>query len=246
MVSLRELQESFAAALRDPAVACAVLQPANLAIYRNNSSITWRQTLESTYPVLRRRVGDDFFRQLCVHYRERVPSHSGDLHWYGRDFPGFLTAYLEDPGYAWLADLACLEWSCAECSVAAEMSSIGADALAPFPPEQLECVVFRLQPSLRLHSSSYPVFTVWETNRVDYAPPVDQSIGKEQGMVHSWHDLPRVRRLDPGTFSFLSALAASSSLGDAVAIAGLDGSALTDALARVFREGLVTSLTLRK
>jgi hypothetical protein len=32
MASLRELQRTFAAALRDPAVACAVMPQANLAI----------------------------------------------------------------------------------------------------------------------------------------------------------------------------------------------------------------------
>ena len=88
MASLRELQRSFAAALRDPAAACAVLPPANLAVYRNNAHSTFRAALELTYPVVRRRVGDDYFRQLCAHYRERFPSRSGDLHWAGRDFAG--------------------------------------------------------------------------------------------------------------------------------------------------------------
>jgi len=120
VASLREIQRSFAAALRDPAVTCAVLPPANLGVYRNNGAITFREALGQTFPVLRRRTGDDYFRQLSTHYRERFPPRSGDLHWTGRDFAVFLDDYLAGSEYQWLADLARVEWACAESSVAAE------------------------------------------------------------------------------------------------------------------------------
>src|SRR6478735_3703300 len=69
MASLRELQSTFAAAMRDPAVACAVVPQANLAIYRNNSAQTFRVALEGTFPVVLKRVGADYFRQLAARYR---------------------------------------------------------------------------------------------------------------------------------------------------------------------------------
>ena len=100
MASLRELQASFAGALRDPARTCAVLPPANLAVYRNNASFTFRETLSRTFPVVHRRVGDDYFRQLAVAYRERHPSRSGDLHDFGREFAEFLGEHLESGEYA--------------------------------------------------------------------------------------------------------------------------------------------------
>jgi hypothetical protein len=243
VASLREVQESFAAALRDPAVACAVLPPANLAVYRNNASHTFRKTLELTYPVVRRRVGDDYFRQLCANYRQLVPSRSGDLHWYGRDFAAFLDAHLEDIEYRWLADLARLEWSRAECAVGVERPALPAEALARYPATQLEHLVFQLQPTLKLHASAFPVFSIWTANQVDNAPPVDQSLGSECGMVRARHDTAEVRRLDPALFSYLSALAGGATLGAAMSIAALDGRGLTDALAFIFHEGLVSSLT---
>jgi len=243
VASLREVQESFAASLRDPAVTCAVLPPANLAIYRNNANHALREALAITYPVVRRRVGEDYFRQLATHYRLRYPSRSGDLHGYGRDFAAFLDQHLDDGDYRWLADLAQLEWSHAECSVAAECPAIAANALAKYPPEQLGQLVFRTQPSLRLHSFPFPIFTVWETNQLENAPPVDQSLGQEAGMVLSRHDGVEVRRLEAGLFSFLSALAGGATLGDAMTNADLDAPALTDALAFMFREGLVCSLS---
>lgn len=245
MASLRDLQRSFAAALRDPGVACPVLPPANLSIYRNNAGIGFRAALERTFPVVRQRVGDEYFRQLAAHYRELFPSRSGDLFWVGRDFAAFLDEYLRGD-YSWLADLARLEWSRAECSVAADAPAIGADALAGIPPGDLEHLVFGLQPALRLHSSSYPVFTVWETNQAENAPPVDQSLGAELGIVHLRDGLPEVRRLDPHLFSFLSALHQGQTLGRAMTTAGLEEESLTHALAFLFNSFLVSSLTVNE
>jgi len=244
MASLRELQRSFAAALRDPTVGCAVVPPANLSIYRNNSSYGFREALASTFPVLRRRVGDDYFRQLAVAYRVRFPSRSGDLFRVGGDFAAFLEEYLRDGDYAWLADLARLEWSHAEISVAADASALGPDALARFAPTELEQLVFGLTPALRLHSSSYPVFTVWETNQADNAPPVDQSIGAECGIVHQCDGLPEIRRLHPRLFSFLSALHQGQILGHAMTAAALEEESLTESLLFLFNSSLVSSLTL--
>jgi len=244
MASLRELQQSFAAALRDPAVACAVIPTANLGVYRNNARVAFRESLERKYPVVRRRVGDDYFRQLTLFYRERFPSRSGDLHFYGRDFPAFLDEQHAGGDYAWLGDLARLEWLRVECAVAPELPSLDVDALASHAGESLEHLVFGLQPSLRLHASLFPVFTVWLNNQADNAPPTDQSLSNEQGMVHSRHDMVYVRPLERPVFSFLSALAGGRPLGDAMTHASLDAAALTGSLRFLFSLGLVSSLTV--
>jgi hypothetical protein len=245
MASLRELQRSFAAALRDPAVACAVLPPANLAIYRNNAGITFRETLEHTFPVVRRRVGEDYFRQLGAQYRAGFPSRNGDLHWVGRDFAGFLRAHLDGTEYAWLADLAQLEWLRAESAVEAESPALGAEALASIPGDDLERLTFGLQTSLRLLSSPYPVFSVWEANQVEIAPPVDQSKGSERGMTLQRYGSTEVRRLPVAFFAFVSALEEGATLANAMTRASLDEHALAQSLAMLFGEGLVCSLAVR-
>lgn len=245
MASLRELQASFAAALRDESAACAVLPRANLSIYRNNSAINFRSALESSFPVLRRRVGDDYFRQLAAQYRQRDPSRSGDLHWAGRDFAAFLAGHLQGTEYAWLADLARLEWSREQAAVAVTRPSVGADVLARFTSEQLEQLVFSLQPSLQLHASDFPIFSIWAANQVDNAPPVDQSLSGECGLVRARVDSVELQRLDPYLFSFLSALAAGAPLGEAVSAAGLDQDTLVRALGSVFSDALVCEVALR-
>jgi hypothetical protein len=242
MASLRDLQRSFAASLRDPTVECPVLPAANLAVYRNNAGITFRETLERTFPVVRRRVGDDYFRQLAALYRQRFPSRHGDLHWVGRDFGTFLQEHLGGGDYGWLADLAQLEWLRTESAVAAELPPLRVDALADVAAGELERLAFVLQPSLRLFASPFPVYSVWAANQVEIAPPVDQSLGSESGMTLQRHGYPEIRKLEPGVFSFIGALQAGASLGDAVATAALDEQSLTQALAQLFGDGLVISL----
>jgi hypothetical protein len=190
-------------------------------------------------------VGDDYFRQLATRYRQHHPSRSGDLHWVGKDFAGFIAEELQATEYAWLSDLARLEWSREQAAVSPTHAAVSVDALGRFAPEQLEQLVFTLQPSLRLHASDFPIFTIWAANQVENAPPVDQSLPGECGMVRIRIDGVEVRRLEPQVFSYLSALAAGAPLGEAVSVAGLDQSALVHALGFVFQEALVCAVALK-
>jgi hypothetical protein len=244
VASLRDLQASFAAALIDPAATCAVSPPANLSVYRNNSLFAFRGALENSFPVLKRRVGEDYFHQLAFLYRQRFPSRSGDLHWVGRDFSAFLAEQLHGGEYAWLADLARLEWSREQASITPVHACVGAEMLGRFAPDQLEYLKFTLQPSLTLHASDFPIFTIWALNQVDDAPAVSQLVGPECGLVRMRIDGLEVRALDPRLFSYLSALVAGAPLGSAVTTSGLDQEGLVTALAFVFNESLVCSVDL--
>lgn len=254
MASLLELQRSFGAALRGAADAASVdtavrdcgLEPsANLSIYRHNADHAFRSALEIGFPVLRRRVGDDYFRQLAHHYRIASPSRSGDLHWVGKEFPAFLAGQLGGGDYAWLADLARLEWAREAAAVCAELPAVGADALGGYAPEQLEHLVFTLQPSLALIDSPYPVFSVWLANQVENAPPVDQLSDSECGVIHLRADRVEVARLPRDSFSYIERLEKGATLGEAMTAADVDERRLTDILGFLFSSSLVSSLTLR-
>lgn len=245
MASLRDLQESFANALRDPAAICAVTPAANLDVYRNNTRSVFRTALEQIFPVVRRRVGEDYFRQLAFHYRAAFPSRSGDLHWTGRDFSGFLAAHLRGTDYEWLADLARLEWARCEAAVARAEPAVGVDALANFAAAELGRVVFTLQPSLRLISSPYPIYSVWQANQFDNAPPMEQSLGPEYGMVHMSDGVTEVQSLAPDLFAFLSALSSGEPLEAAMTLAEIDGERLTEILAFLFRSSLVVEVSAK-
>ena len=250
MSSLPDLQRAFAAAVRGEApegeaATVAVRPVANLEVYRNNSDWQYRNALGLSFPVLKRRVGDDYFRQLAVHYRKDFPSRSGDLHWVGRDFAEFLAVHLAGTDYAWLADLARLEWAKEVSAVAEVRPALGAESLGRYAPEELEHLVFTLQPSLQMGASDYPVVSVWQANQAENAPPVGQSAGPEQYMVLSRDEGLLLQRLSSGLFSYLTALAAGAPLGEAMAVASLDESGLLDALRFTFAEALVCGVSPR-
>ena len=244
MASLRDLQYSFAAALRDPGAPCVVTPAANLDVYRNHGETQFRAVLAISFPVLRRRVGEDYFRQLAHHYRRAHPSRSGDLQWVGQHLAGFLASHLEGTGYAWLADLARLEWLRELASISVHRPPLTAGALGRYAPDQLERLVFTLQPSLALLRSDFPVFSVWTANQGPEAPPVDQSRGGEQGVVQCGRNGIEVRTVEPAVFSWLSALAQGLNLGEAVAAAGLDEQGLLSALQASFTAELVCDVAL--
>lgn len=245
MASLRDLQREFGAALRDPTAGCDVHPAGNLSIYRNNSAYAFRSALESSFPVLRKRVGDDYFRQLGAQYRSRFPSRSGDLHWVGREFAAFLRDHLQGGEYAWLADLARLEWSRQQAAITRTEPAVTAQVLANFASDQLEHLGFTLQPSLSLVASDFPVFTIWLLNQSDNAPPADQSLAGEQGLIRGRAESVEVQQIPPDFYSFLSALSAGAPLGDAITASGLDQAGLVNALGLVFNEGLVCAVTLK-
>jgi hypothetical protein len=239
LASLRELQYSFAAALRDPAASCPVRPLANLDVYRNNGASQFSGVLGISFPVLKRRVGDDYFRQLAHHYRQSHPSRSGDLQWLGREFAQFLDAHLGGGEYAWLADLARLEWLRELASISEVWPALAPDSLSRFRPEQLGELKFTLQPSLKLLSSPYPVFSVWLANQTAIETPVDQYLGPEVGMVLGRDEGVLVCRLETGLFSYLSGLVQGWTLGEAMSRAALDEAGLLRALKFLFAEELV-------
>ena len=217
---------------------------AGLEIYRNNARQFFRSALAATYPVLQRRVGEDFFRQLAHEYRAAHPSASGDLHWLGREFPSWLQARLANTPYAWLADLARLEWACEEALVAPQVSALGLDALASFPAAALDGLVVGLQPSLRLVASQYAVWSVWHANQGGTAAaPIDVDARPEHCVCACVDDRLVVYRADASDFALLTHLQRGESLAGTVASAGADASALARVLGWAFAERLVTSLS---
>lgn len=192
MPALHEVQRAFGAWLMGrtndvPAWAAGddISPEARLRVYRNNSRTLFDQALRSTYPVLWNRVGADYFRQLGHHYRDAHPSRSGDLHDVGRGFPGFLAAHLDGTPYAWLAELAMLEWCVADAGVAADAPAVAAAALAGLAPAHVESVRFTYVPSLRLVRGSVPVLSIWRANQPGGdGSPVDLSAGGECVLIH--------------------------------------------------------------
>jgi len=252
VASLPELQARFAASLRGEhglldgdVVDDGIEAAARLGIYRNNARALFDGALERTYPVLRRRVGEDYFRQLAHGYRERHPSRSGDLHWVGEQFARYLADTEAGTGYAWLADLAELEWACECAFIAAREPPVDAQVLVRLAPDDLAQARLRLQPSLHCVASSFPVLEVWRANQPGAdGHAVDLSRGGQCVLVSCGPEGPELAEVSRIALEFTRRLQSGTPLGAAVEDSGLDLAELPDVLARLFSGGLVNGVTL--
>ncbi len=216
---------------------------AGVEVYRNNAWQFYLSALARTYPVTQRRVGAEFFRQLAHDYRAGHPSQHGDLHWIGEAFPAWLAVRLADTGYEWLVDLARLEWACEESAIAAYAEPVRVELLRHFAADSMPGLTLVLQPSLRLVASSFPIWSVWQSNQVaSAASPVDLAAGAEHCGVACIADRVAVYRLDPDDYRLLQHLCDGRSFADATAAASADATTLGRLLGWVFGEGLVVQV----
>jgi uncharacterized protein (UPF0276 family) len=174
--ALDAVQQAFGAALADPAGLATLApalkgDPARLGIYRGNLSSAWRRALASSYPLLRRLLGEAAFDGLARDYGRAHPARDPDLNRYGAGLADFLAA--DGPGPAWLPGLARLEWLVHEAWYAPD----GLDAadgkplavLAGLSPQQFEASRAILHPSLRLLASNWAVAAYWLAHQPDGA-----------------------------------------------------------------------------
>jgi hypothetical protein len=250
MPGLHELQRSFAAGLSDRpcdahewAASDHIPAAARLQVYRNNSRTLFEQALRLTYPVLLRRVGADYFRQLTHHFRSAHPARAGDLHEVGRAFAGFLAAHLAGSDYAWLADLAALEWAVADAGVAADSPIAAAVTLAALEPARIESARFTFVPSLRRVVSSVPVLSVWRANQPDGdGATIDLAAGADQVIVHRQSTAIASRSVSRSEYAFLDALVAGASLRDALDRSQLALERLPNLLHWLFADGVIAEV----
>jgi uncharacterized protein (UPF0276 family) len=168
--ALAELQHAFGAALADPGELAALAprlkgDAARFGIYRGNLASAWRRALASSYPVLRRLLGEEAFDGLARAYGRSHPAQDPDLNRFGAGLADFLGGGAADAGRPWLADLARLEWLAHESWYApdAPAASDGGPlaVLTGLSPAQFEASRAILHPALRLHASRWTTAAFW-------------------------------------------------------------------------------------
>lgn len=222
MLPLRELQLRFVSALfeggdaavRDELLEGAPSAGARLGVYRNNLREGFLQALALEFPVVQRLVGDDYFRQTALDFQARHPSHSGDLTHIGAPFAEYLRAQFADGDFAWLPDVAELEWALECVAVAPEAAPIDPASLLHVPAHRYADLVFVPNEAVRLVQSRFPVLKIWQTNQPG-APA--ELVRLDQGGDHLLvrrraGDLEFVR-LSHADFTFARMLARGAALG---------------------------------
>lgn len=218
MLALREWQQGFTAAVLDGAEdafarhirARHFSSERRLQVYRNNSRISLTSALEAVYPVVRRLVGEGFFRYAAAEYIHRHPSRAGDLHLFGDAFAAFLTSFEPVAELTYLPDVARLEWNYHQVFHAARHAPLDRQALMAIPPERQGELRFRLHPAARLLVSPFPILRIWQNNPQDGVDEelIDLAEGGVNLLIFRDEELDiRFQPLGDGDFALLHACA---------------------------------------
>jgi hypothetical protein len=214
MSSLREVQQrAYRAIMWDENV--VPMAAARLGVYRNNARETFRKSLAVTYPVVQRLVGERCFRGIAEHFMREFPSRGGDLGRFGAELATLLDICYRDTEFAYLADVARLEWACAEAETAAEALPLDLLQLETVAADEHPALRFAMRPPVRFVSSRFPVLRVWEANQSNDVVSVNLAAGAEHVLVTRRAAQVRLHRLDSATFAFARSLADGEPLADA-------------------------------
>jgi hypothetical protein len=216
---------------------------AGIEVYRRNMLANLCGALGTTFPVVKRLVGDAFFREMARRFVFAHPSQSGDLNEFGEGFAEFIAAYPHAQGLAYLADVARLEWACHESEQAADGGSLDFAELATVPPEAYPRIRFALHPAVRLVRSESAIEAIWSANQPDRDGTPDRAEGPDCVVVSREQGSVRVETFDRVPWEFLAALARGASLAEASEVPGA-AEFIATGLAALAGRGLIAGFSL--
>ena len=233
MPSLLELQTDMARGVRGLGAELAldairndeIAAARRLQVYRNHYYVTLMESLEAAFPVVRRLVGEGFFRQVARRFAALSSPETPCLFEYGGRLPLLLESIPEAQRLPYLADVARLEWAMNRAYHAPDVPALAPDALRRVPASRRGDLMLVFHPAVELVSSTYPVARIWRTNQPDAPeePPVDLAEGRCRLMIFRAEDDIVWRELDSAEYVFLYALKAGRTIEQALASASSNG-----------------------
>lgn len=135
-----------------------------LQIYQNNLYMTAARSLSLSYPVVHKMIGEQAMRLLSRRLLSVELPSSGDWADWGLNFSALLAASELHQEHPYLAPMANLEWAF-QCASRMQVEKLDAESLQRLTESDLDTVVIKLQNSLTLVSSDYPLHGLWTVHR---------------------------------------------------------------------------------
>jgi len=191
------------------------------AIYRGNTVANAAKAIGAAYPVIEKIVGPEFFSGLAREYGSRHPSKNGDLNEHGESFAAFLADFPPAKAFAYLPDVARLEWLVHRGHYAADSRQFDAAILATVPPERQLQLRPRLHAACNVLHSVHPVARIWEVHQEGFSSEfeVDFSFGPTHALVFRPHFRVEVAQIGDAEAAFLCAAFRGEPLETALAAA---------------------------
>jgi hypothetical protein len=215
----------FATAVLDPDAplpAGVALQPgasaqARFAIYRNNVIVGLIDALRARFPVTEQLVGEEFFGAMAREFARAHPPTDPVMMRYGDLLPAYIEQFTPAASLAYLADVSRVELLWSQSWAAAEAQALTRADLQGLSAEQLlECKA-SLHPAVRLLRSEHPAASLWSAHQGG-APVQAPAYWEAEDVLIARPDAQvTVRRLPPGGYDCVAALAAGEPLQQAFA-----------------------------
>lgn len=240
-------QTQFRAAMLDPqaAVPKGIVNPDGAAaskrfnVYRNNVAVSLTEALETAFPVVRKLVGDDFFRAMAGVFLRKHPPKSPLMMFYGDAMPQFLRRFGPAKSVPYLPDIALVELRLRQSYHAADAKPVAPEALASIPPEDLMGTRLRFAPSVHLIPSDYPVHAIYRLNTTPDAPK-PAAVAEAVLITRPGFD-PALHCIDHTAAKAITTLKDGKTLGEAVATGG-DDLDLGAVLGLLLAQGAITDI----
>ena len=213
------------------------------SVYRNNVAVSLSEALEVTFPIIRKLVGDDFFKAMAgVFLRQHQPD-SPVLMFYGTPMPGFLESFEPVTHLGYLPDVARIELALCHSYHAADTPPLDPTALQAISPDDLLKTRLHLAPPVHLIRSKWPAGSIFHANSSGGAPP--KEMHPEDILITRPEFDPQVTVLPCGAGAFIAALINNSPLGDALKQATITSGDfdLTETLGLLLSTGAITKIS---
>lgn len=188
-------------------------------IYRNNVFVSLANALATTFPVIRKMLGDEYFQALAQVYIRRTPPDDPILAEYGASFPAFLREFPPLAEFPYLHDVARLELARIEAMRAPDHLLGQAEDLDIEGGAGLLAHSMALSGSARLLRSDYPIDTLWTAHQVEQPIAIENWNGEALLIFRRSNSLVHAVIGEP-EYGFLASLSHYPSLGDALVAIG--------------------------
>lgn len=221
-----------------PAVAAERLQ-----VHVNGYPARLLESLNEAFPALAHVVGIRAFGAMTERYVERVRPRSYNLNHAGEFLVDFLTRDPLTTDYAFLTDLAQLEWRVARAFHSFDIAPIEAASLATWTLRDWDRAVLHFQPSLALVRSKWPILDIWRHRETPLGEiDIELRDRPQDVLVYRGGLAVQCVEVNGEQPHALAALIAGSSLGDvsrALSERDVDGSQVSTWFATWMRDGLI-------
>ncbi|MBE9559427.1 MAG: putative DNA-binding domain-containing protein [Proteobacteria bacterium] len=191
-----------------------------LDIYRNNTHGARLKSLEITYPVCRKILGNETFHLIAQQYVIEGTEGSSDLNHFGESFNlhirSLLAAGRLAEEYCYLTDLIAFEYKMHDAYYA--------DTDPIFPFKQFEqkvdngqSIYFKTSSALALIVSEYPVYEIWRSNKEQqHAGEIKPIDGKQHLLVYRDEYKSSIAVINNNEYSILKAIINNLSLQEII------------------------------